>query len=246
MTVAKPGKKRNELVRHAFKEFRLALVGRPTEQNLAIQYLFEQRAPVIWKIERYATNAELLRHGWLQRPDVVLIDIQFDKVGTLYLGTVKRLLPNAYVAIFGNSSSPGWIASCLLAGVSAYIIQPLSTKEALLFIGHVVERAPFLCMKSLTLLVNAFHHLGEATDPKGLTKRERDVMACLFDGSADKDIAEKLNISPSTAHLHVSRLLKKWKVHERKRLIPCFLEAYHTAKENRRPFRVRSSQTGSP
>jgi DNA-binding CsgD family transcriptional regulator len=42
-----------------------------------------------------------------------------------------------------------------------------------------------------------------------LTARERDVLACLLSGDANKDIAVRLGCSVRTVEFHVSSLLRK-------------------------------------
>ena len=43
----------------------------------------------------------------------------------------------------------------------------------------------------------------------GLTQRERDVLGLVCDGCTNRQIAERLFISPKTAGLHVSHILAK-------------------------------------
>lgn len=51
--------------------------------------------------------------------------------------------------------------------------------------------------------------------PAGLTEREREVLVLLADGLTDRDIAERLFISPKTASHHVSAILGKLGVRRR-------------------------------
>lgn len=48
-----------------------------------------------------------------------------------------------------------------------------------------------------------------------LTRREREVLSLLVDGSGHEAIAESLVISPETARTHVQRILRKLDVHSR-------------------------------
>ena len=48
-----------------------------------------------------------------------------------------------------------------------------------------------------------------AADPTAVTERERDVLALLAEGRTNRDIAERLFLSPKTVEIHVSRLLDK-------------------------------------
>ena len=46
-----------------------------------------------------------------------------------------------------------------------------------------------------------------------LTRREREVLACLAEGSNRRDLAERLHMSPNTARTHLQNLMSKLGVH---------------------------------
>jgi DNA-binding NarL/FixJ family response regulator len=55
--------------------------------------------------------------------------------------------------------------------------------------------------------------------PAGLSRRERDILEALLDNLANKEIANKLNISERTVKFHVSNVLAKFGVRRRADLI---------------------------
>jgi DNA-binding CsgD family transcriptional regulator len=54
-----------------------------------------------------------------------------------------------------------------------------------------------------------------SADPRGLTRRERDVLELLVAGHSDAQIATALHISPKTANTHVCAIMAKLGVHNR-------------------------------
>ena len=54
-----------------------------------------------------------------------------------------------------------------------------------------------------------------SASPGGLTGREREVLALMAEGLTDRDIAERLVVSPKTASHHVSAILGKLGVRRR-------------------------------
>jgi DNA-binding CsgD family transcriptional regulator len=56
---------------------------------------------------------------------------------------------------------------------------------------------------------------GTSADPRGLTRRERDVLELLAAGNSDAEIATALHISPKTANTHVCAIMAKLGVHNR-------------------------------
>ncbi|HEY5583151.1 MAG TPA: LuxR C-terminal-related transcriptional regulator [Ruminiclostridium sp.] len=52
-----------------------------------------------------------------------------------------------------------------------------------------------------------------------LTKREEEVIILLKRGMSNNEIAEELNISVTTAQNHVSSIMEKLNIHDRKKII---------------------------
>ena len=83
-------------------------------------------------------------------------------------------------------------------------------------IGLATEVVPFL-----TQLVN---HVTQLTRASGLTAREEEILACIFHGLQDKEIASALGIGTATVHTHMHQLFEKLGVHSRGEIIAKFLE----------------------
>lgn len=54
-----------------------------------------------------------------------------------------------------------------------------------------------------------------ALDSLGISEREHEVLALLATGQSNKEIAQKLSVSPNTVKTHVSRLFEKLEVQRR-------------------------------
>ena len=52
-----------------------------------------------------------------------------------------------------------------------------------------------------------------------LSPREREILRLLAEGYSNKEIAEKLVVSPSTVHTHRSNLMEKLELSNRRELI---------------------------
>lgn len=52
-----------------------------------------------------------------------------------------------------------------------------------------------------------------------LTEREREVVALVGEGLSNREIAERLFLSPATAKTHVSRAMGKLRVRDRAQLV---------------------------
>jgi DNA-binding CsgD family transcriptional regulator len=59
----------------------------------------------------------------------------------------------------------------------------------------------------------------EAIGAAGLTERQREVLALLAQGRANKDIAQRLKIAPGTVRLHVAAILRAMRARNRRELL---------------------------
>ena len=57
-----------------------------------------------------------------------------------------------------------------------------------------------------------------------LSRREREIMACLFQGCSDKEIADTLRIGAGTVHSHMHRIFDKLGVTTRHEAITRYLD----------------------
>jgi len=55
--------------------------------------------------------------------------------------------------------------------------------------------------------------------PTTLTNREKEIYDLVVTGMSDRDIAEALNIATRTVSNHVARILSKYNIRDRKKLI---------------------------
>ena len=61
-----------------------------------------------------------------------------------------------------------------------------------------------------------------------LSKRERQIIECLFDDLTEREVAERLVISSHTVHTHIARLYRKLGVRTRCGLAARVLQAHGT------------------
>jgi DNA-binding CsgD family transcriptional regulator len=116
----------------------------------------------------------------------------------------------------------------LLAGIAAAVFErglPVSstiTTRA----GHigVVEAAPLRGGSEPQVAIvmgpaPAIDRLGRFAAAGRLTAREQDIVACVVDGMATKEIAERLGISPHTVQAHLTSVFGKTGLRSRRELI---------------------------
>lgn len=143
------------------------------------------------------------------RPRVVLMDLQLPGIGGLAAtAALCAHDPSARVLIFSTFARDDEIQAALDAGALGYL-QKSASRDELLAAIHAVAQNRGSLPRDLARRLNALR-LGPA-----ITPREREILALIAAGSANKEIAAALQISEDTVKRHVSHILEKLEVNDR-------------------------------
>lgn len=143
------------------------------------------------------------------RPRVVLMDLMLPGLGGA--GATAAILttdPGARVLIFSSYARDDEIQTALDAGALGYL-QKSATRTALIAALHLVAQGRRSVAPELERRLGALR-LGPA-----VTAREREILALVAAGRANKEIAAALGISEDTVKRHVSHILEKLEVNDR-------------------------------
>lgn len=155
-------------------------------------------------------------------PDVVLMDIAMPGMdGLEATQRIKDNWPQVKVLVLTMHRSDEYFFEVIKAGASGYILKGAETSD-LIHAVRVVGRGevflyPTMAQKLVKDYLN-FIQWGEGAG-SSLSPREKEILHLLADGCSNKEIAEKLVISPSTVHSHRSNLMTKLGLNNRRELI---------------------------
>jgi DNA-binding NarL/FixJ family response regulator len=152
-----------------------------------------------------ATGQEALRIAQENTPVVVLLDIQLPGLNGYEVCRALRHQFRHTVAIAfvsGTRIEPIDISSGLLAGADDYVFKPFEPSELLARVGALIRR-----------VTDEDRQTNSNAD--SLTSREREILGLLADGLDQREIVERLSISPKTAGTHFEHILAKLGVHSR-------------------------------
>jgi len=146
------------------------------------------------------------------RPDVVLMDIAMPGMdGLEATRQIKANRPGIRVLVLTMHRSDEYFFEMLKAGASGYILKGAETSDLMNAVRVVGRGEVFLYPTMAQKLVSDYlKFLEEDSDTRAsLSQRERQVLQLLAEGFSNKEIAERLVISPSTVYTHYSNLLHK-------------------------------------
>ncbi len=163
-------------------------------------------------------------------PDLLLVGVEQTIRRTIQaLGPIRRRLPSTRVALMDGGLDRRDTLRCLAAGCVGALDRDAQTHEIVEAVQRLLEGrvhvaglgtalpddirdptealAPVL--QDMRPLTHAPRHLGR------LTARQREVLDLLVAGLSNKEIGDRLGISPSTAKIHVATVLRTLNVRNR-------------------------------
>ncbi len=142
------------------------------------------------------------------RPDVVLMDLVMPGMdGAAATRTIREQCPEIQVIALTSFKEEELVQGALQAGAISYLLKNVSADELADAIRAAHAGRSTLAPEAAQALVHAASH----PPPPGhdLTHREREVLALMVEGLSNREIAERLVVSHSTAKFHVSSILSK-------------------------------------
>jgi DNA-binding NarL/FixJ family response regulator len=186
----------------------------------ALRGLLEERGhQVVGEAENGREGVGLAR---LYQPDVVLMDLTMPVMDGL---TATRLisaeLPEVKVVVLTASEDDEDLLEAVKSGASGYVPKNMDSDQFFALLEGVLhgERTftPALAPKVLGEFKRA---AGDGNSLEPLTEREREVLEMMAQGvTSDRELAERLFVSPNTVKYHLSNILKKLHMRNRAQVV---------------------------
>lgn len=156
--------------------------------------------------------------------DVVLLDLGLRSHNSLAtLKRFKKQAPRVKVIVMGLFPTHSEILDFVKAGVDGFLLKDVTVQDLYSTIRSVIHGdkilPAFLTDSLFTQIVE--QSVEQLRDPKKvlgalrMTRREKEVTACIADGMTNKEIAKQLHISDFTVKSHVHNILEKLTLHSR-------------------------------
>lgn len=174
--------------------------------GLAASLELDETIAVVGEVER---GEEVVAAYRAHRPDVVLMDLQLPGIGGIRATAALRAHDaTARVLIFSTFARDDDIQAALDAGALGYLQKSASRQELLAALRSVAQRR-------LTVPPEIARRLNTLRLGPAITPREREILALIAAGRANKEIAAALHVSEDTVKRHVSHILDKLDVNDR-------------------------------
>lgn len=173
-----------------------------------IAALFESAGYEI--VGQAASAAEAVALARSTLPDVVLMDLGLpDDSGIAATARIVGERPGVRIVVVTMFDDDGAVREALAAGAAGYIVKDAPHSEILAAVAAAMQGIVVLGSGVAGAAGGQRFGRVPASDPFGLTPRERDVLDLVTRGLTNPQIAERLGLSGKTVSNNVSALLAK-------------------------------------
>lgn len=151
------------------------------------------------------------------RPDVILLDVTMpERTGLEVTRALREEGVEAGILILSMHDDPEYVLQAVRAGADGYVLKDVAPAELRKAIQTVHEGREYFAERVTHQLSVGLRAELEREQRKSrmdsLTARETEVLLHVADGLTNREIAEKLDISPRTVETHRERLMTKLRI----------------------------------
>lgn len=151
-------------------------------------------------------------------PDVILLDL-LDVNGFNLCQRLAQEHPEIPVIILSASFEECVVLECIKAGAKGYILKNAEPSELIEAIKAVYCGATILDWRVTPYMIKFFRNFKENPNLISiLTEEERKIICLVTQGLTNKEIAERLFLSPNTIKYHIRNIMRKLNVNRRAEL----------------------------
>ena len=163
--------------------------------------------PDIIVVGEAGTAAAALAKVPASAADILLLDLQLpDKPGLEVLAELQGWASSPAVLVLTVHDDDDLVLGAARAGARGYVLKHTSHEELAMAIRRVAGGGHYFGPEVVGALVQGQRR---AQEQPALTDREKDVLRLLVAGHANREIGERLFLSPDTVKTHLGNIYRK-------------------------------------
>jgi DNA-binding NarL/FixJ family response regulator len=187
--------------------------------------IFVATTPGFRCISQYESAEEALTHLPKDKPEVILMDINFGGMsGIDCVRKLKPLLPESQFVMLTVFEDTKKIFQALTAGASGYLLKRMPPEKLIEAIREVHEGGSPMSAPIARIVIHMLRNIpqpGESAE--NLPDRQRQVLDGLAAGKTYKQIADEMDMSIHTVRTYIRRIYEKLHVHSRTEAVAKYL-----------------------
>jgi DNA-binding NarL/FixJ family response regulator len=186
-----------------------------TREGLRTALGMSEEAVVV--VGEAASGEEAVDRARELTPDVVFMDVRMPGMdGIEATRRIREASPETKIILITIDESRGAISEAIQAGVSGYLLKDASPDALVDAAKNAVEgNAVIHPQLTKTFIEEARAAEGGEQKTPPLSKREREILQKVADGSTTRQVASELGISPHTVKTHLERIFEKLGANDR-------------------------------
>src|SRR4051812_34718073 len=171
-----------------------------------------------------ADGYEAIDLAALHKPDVVLLDVGMPRLsGPDAALSIAQKAPGTRIVMVSMHSDEAYVLRALKAGARGYLLKASPEADVLAAVRAVAAGNAYFSPSITKLLVEEYvleaRRRGVEDSYDLLSVREKEILQLLATGKSNREIADMLHISLTTAESHRSNILQKLHLHSLAELI---------------------------
>jgi len=185
-------------------------------------------------VEQCSTSSESLRLLSRFDIDIVLLDFDLgDEQGNPLISSARQSGYEGKILMVTAGMTATECAAALKLGASGIVLKQSSLDTLSNAIRLVAEGETWVDQKAVLQMGDRFRQGDSQSFPRTLTEREDQVLAGVFEGLANKEIATKIGVSESSVKATLQQLFDKTGVRTRSQLVRIALEGHFRTKKGK-------------
>jgi len=171
---------------------------------------------------------EALELSKTHQPDIVFMDITMPGLNGLEAITrMKKECPTARVIMLSMHAREEYFQQALEYGAAGYLLKDADWMELELAIRTVMRGETYLTPTVAKYAVDAYRlrKEGDQGPLACLSSRQKEILQLIAEGYANKEIAQRLNLSPRTVETHRAELMERLNIRDVPGLVKLALRA---------------------
>ncbi|HWT04918.1 MAG TPA: response regulator transcription factor, partial [Xanthomonadales bacterium] len=153
-----------------------------------------------------ASAADALTIATAHAPDVVILDLELGgKSGLDAIPGIKTASPRTRIVVFSAYAGEERVATAFERGADSYVLKGTPSDELVAVLRAVASGGTLIPPEIAAQLARAVR----LPRRDRLTERERETLALLAEGLANRAISERLGITERTVKFHVAEILAR-------------------------------------